>query len=617
VLLLVGPGGARVVEAAADPLAQGTTPKISLAGFTVFGRPLEQTQPMPSVTCIELDSTQHTFTFELTDGSGGELLEEAFSYILVGLDPSWSHPTRQRYIRYTNVAPGSYTFRFRPTDGLDATGALEQAVTVVVAPHLWQTWWFRSGVLLLLAGVVWTLHRARLHSIRDQKRQLEHLVRQRTEELEGQHRQVQRQEEHLHLINGIVKSINAQIEFEDMLQEILEGVGFVQGAELAFALVRRSTTGLFDAKASVGWEIDDPGLSSLSETDIEQRYLADTEQVTEGVFRGPVDTDSGVFETGLQGRVTRAILVMRIDDGQGVAGYLVFSNTQDDQAFAALDPVSISDLREHVTFAFLKVNMLQELKLLNEKKDEFLGIAAHDLRSPLAGVLTYVDLLIRFLDDPDRNRRPFRKFLGNVKVMTEQMRAMVEDLLDVAAIETGRLELHLEQAKMHELVAECCRVNQEKAAAKQIELTVEQGIDEVEVCVDPARIAEVFDNLVSNAIKFTQVGGSVRIKCVTSDDEVSTNIIDNGQGLATTEIEQVFSGKRLSARPTAGETSTGLGLVIVKKIVELHQGKVWAQSRKGEGSTFSFSLPLQAKPQHPQLGRHAGTGGQGRAPTPG
>lgn len=482
--------------------------------------------------------------------------------------------------------------------GLSVCAAQEAGGAGIEAPVVWQTWWFQGCVLLVVAGGLYAWHKARLHVVETQKRQLESLAMERTQELEQQHRQVKRQEEHLHLINGIVKSINAQLEFEDMLQEILEGVGFVQGAELALAFVRRGKTDKYDAKAGVGWEISDPGLTGLSAKDIRLRYLQGTEEVTEGVYRGPVDdTTSAVIEAELLGRMSRAILVIRIDDEEGVAGYLVFSNTEDDEAFALIDEASISDLREHVTFAFLKANMLQELTLLNEKKNEFLGIAAHDLRSPLAGVLTYIDLLLRFLDEPEKTRRPFRKFLENVRVMTEQMRSMVDDLLDVAAIESGRLELRLEQARLRDLLVECCRINQEKAAAKDIELVVENQENDVEVLVDSARIAEVFDNLVSNAIKFTSPGGSVKIQCVVNDDEVSTNVVDTGQGLDDSEIPQVFSGKRLSARPTAGEPSTGLGLVIVKKIVELHQGRVWAQSRKGEGSTFSFALPRIPHPE--------------------
>ncbi len=109
--------------------------------------------------------------------------------------------------------------------------------------------------------------------------------------------------------------------------------------------------------------------------------------------------------------------------------------------------------------------------------------------------------------------------------------------------------------------------------------------------MDRVRVAEVVDNLVSNALKFTWPGGRVRVFCEQRNGEVVTHVQDTGQGLESDELEWVFSGKKLSAQPTGGESSTGLGLVIVRKIVELHRGRAWVESKKGEGSRFSFSLP--------------------------
>lgn len=123
--------------------------------------------------------------------------------------------------------------------------------------------------------------------------------------------------------------------------------------------------------------------------------------------------------------------------------------------------------------------------------------------------------------------------------------------------------------------------------------------------IDRERVVEVVDNLVGNAIKYTQPGGTVRVFCEVNNNEVVTNVQDTGQGLYEDEIHIVFDGlRRLSATPTAGESTTGLGLAIVRKIVELHGGRVWARSKKGEGSTFSFSIPVQNSP-HPAPGSSA------------
>jgi two-component system sensor histidine kinase/response regulator len=231
-----------------------------------------------------------------------------------------------------------------------------------------------------------------------------------------------------------------------------------------------------------------------------------------------------------------------------------------------------------------------ELSELNKKKNEFLGIAAHDLRSPLACISSFSDLLLRFLEEDRRDPALWKRFLGNIRSTSKQMSGLVDSLLDVTAIESGRLELDILRMKLNELLQECETLHSESANAKSINLTIEASNDEVEVETDKMRIGEVLDNLVGNAIKFTHPEGKVRVSSETNESEVVISVADTGQGLNDSELGRVFTGKKLSARPTGGETSTGLGLVIVKKILELHGSRIWIESKKGVGTTFHFSL---------------------------
>ena len=232
-----------------------------------------------------------------------------------------------------------------------------------------------------------------------------------------------------------------------------------------------------------------------------------------------------------------------------------------------------------------------ELRRLNAKKNEFLGIAAHDLRSPLGGITGTVDLLLSFLDQDRRDEALWRKFLGNVRTTAEHMRTLVGDLLDVSAIESGRVVLRLDRCPMAELLEEREPIHAQTAQRKNIELVVDRTGAGADVLADRVRIGEVLDNLMSNAVKYTSPGGRVRVRCESANGEVVTHVEDSGQGLAPDELARVWDGVKLSPRPTGGETSTGLGLVIVKKLVELHDGRIWAESEEGKGSTFSFSLP--------------------------
>ncbi len=232
-----------------------------------------------------------------------------------------------------------------------------------------------------------------------------------------------------------------------------------------------------------------------------------------------------------------------------------------------------------------------ELRRLNEKKNEFLGIAAHDLRSPLGGITGFVDLLLGFLDQDRMDKELWRKFLGNVRATAEHMRTLVGDLLDVSAIESGKVRLRVAPCPMTELLEEQEPVQERAARGKDIELVIDKNQAGADVLADRVRIGEVLDNLISNALKFTRPGGLVRVSCEPSGGELLTHVEDSGQGLEPEELARIWSGAKLSPRPTGGETSTGLGLVIVKKLVELHGGRIWAESEKDRGSTFSFSLP--------------------------
>ncbi len=232
-----------------------------------------------------------------------------------------------------------------------------------------------------------------------------------------------------------------------------------------------------------------------------------------------------------------------------------------------------------------------ELRRLNEKKNEFLGIAAHDLRSPLGGITGTVDLLLGFLDQDRRDEALWRRFLGNVRTTAEHMRTLVGDLLDVSAIESGKVELRIDRCPMTELLEEQAPIHAQAARKKDIELVIDSDGAGADVLADRVRIGEVLDNLMSNALKYTRPGGHVRVRCESTGGEVVTHVEDSGQGLAPDELARIWDGVRLSPRPTGGETSTGLGLVIVKKLVELHDGRIWAESEEGRGSTFSFSLP--------------------------
>jgi signal transduction histidine kinase len=244
----------------------------------------------------------------------------------------------------------------------------------------------------------------------------------------------------------------------------------------------------------------------------------------------------------------------------------------------------------------------EELQKANHLKNEFLGIAAHDLRNPLNAIVGYADLMredvIRGILKPDHLHD-----LAQIVKSSRDMAALIEDLLNVSAIESGDLKLREHPADLIVLLENCIEKCKREAARKNIRVEFKPDVRECMVYCDAIKINEVVDNLLSNAVKFTFTGGAVALVTETMPQHVHIHVQDGGPGLKDSDFQFLFSSfKKLSARPTGGESSTGLGLAIVKKIVELHGGRVWAVNRPDAGAQFSFSLERSANRQSPAAG---------------
>lgn len=234
----------------------------------------------------------------------------------------------------------------------------------------------------------------------------------------------------------------------------------------------------------------------------------------------------------------------------------------------------------------------EELHRLYDKQNEFMGIVAHDLRSPLSAIVNVQSMMSEEIDGNSIDRDEWKENLAMINRAATRMVVLINDLLDISAIESGKLTLQLQDTQLGSLVEECSRIHVRSAVQKKIEVSVESRTDLPLVRIDKRRIAEVIDNLLSNAIKFTFPGGRVCLTYEIVEQEVAVHVEDTGQGLTEQDLKELFAGfKKLSSQPTGGESSTGLGLVIVKKIVELHGGRVRAKSTRGLGTTFTFTLP--------------------------
>jgi signal transduction histidine kinase len=249
----------------------------------------------------------------------------------------------------------------------------------------------------------------------------------------------------------------------------------------------------------------------------------------------------------------------------------------------------------------LLINKLKEqrrkLKLLNnelqvaiKEKNEFVGIAAHDLRSPINIIFSYAELL---LDAENINLTKKQvSFVEIIRKTSGKMVLLLKDTLDFTKIESGSLMLNKQPydylVTVREIIDETTLFSQRK----NISIDFECSDNKIMLNIDRKRIEQVFQNLLSNAIKFSKLNTRIIIKVYKLEGMVQTDVIDQGIGIKEEELEHIFKPFVItSSKPTAGEDSSGLGLAIVKKLVEAHGGSVSVNSKLNIGTTFSFVLP--------------------------
>jgi two-component system, sensor histidine kinase and response regulator len=233
-----------------------------------------------------------------------------------------------------------------------------------------------------------------------------------------------------------------------------------------------------------------------------------------------------------------------------------------------------------------------ELETLNQEKTRFLGIAAHDLRNPLTTIYTAADLITEELKN--KTSAETMEFLEMIKQSSKFMHDLLEELLDVTVIDSGKLSLHLEPVNLIELIRNNVSLNRVIAGRKQITVEFHSANDLPVFHLDRKNIEQVLNNLISNAIKYSYPQSRVEISATCENNNLVISVRDQGQGIPPSEMDKLFKPfSRTSVKTTSGESSTGLGLVIVRKIVEAHKGRVWAKSQVKKGTTFYVSIPLQ------------------------
>ncbi|OGE77726.1 MAG: hypothetical protein A2751_01560 [Candidatus Doudnabacteria bacterium RIFCSPHIGHO2_01_FULL_46_14] len=249
--------------------------------------------------------------------------------------------------------------------------------------------------------------------------------------------------------------------------------------------------------------------------------------------------------------------------------------------------IKTGDEIEELGTAFNK--MTAGLKRLEELKEEFVFVAAHELRTPVTAIKGYLSMVMD--GDAGPVSAEVKEMIGQVNVANARLVQLVEDLLAVARSEAGRLSIQVGKVKIDEQIREALKELLPLAKQKKIELVYNDDKALADVSADSARLREVLINLIGNAIKYTPGPGTVMISHEILSEEVITHIKDTGLGISPEAQKKLFEKfYRVQTAETANISGTGLGLFIVKEIVEKMNGRIWVKSTPAKGSVFSFAL---------------------------
>ncbi len=424
---------------------------------------------------------------------------------------------------------------------------------------------------------------------------LEQQVKERTAELA-------QSVEELRALGDVSQAVNSTIDLETVLSTIVAKAVQLSGTEAGAIYVFDAASQEFRLRATYG--MDDAIIAELRDRHVQigESAIGEAARQRLPVQISDVQNDQSALVLDVIVRAGfRALLTVPLLGADRIVGALVVRRREPGafpqhtvellQTFAAQSVLAIENAN-----LFTEVEeKSHQLEMASQHKSQFLANMSHELRTPLNAVLGYTELI---LDDvygemPEKARVVLDRIQRNGK----HLLGLINDVLDLSKIEAGQLTLALAAYSMGEVVASVHSAVESLAREKHIALKIELASDLPPAHGDGRKLTQVLLNLVGNAIKFTDEG-EVAIKALAANGSITVSVRDSGPGITEVDQAKIFQEfQQADSAITREKGGTGLGLTISKRIVELHGGRIWVESRPGEGSTFSFTLPVTVEQQ--------------------
>jgi signal transduction histidine kinase len=406
---------------------------------------------------------------------------------------------------------------------------------------------------------------------------------------------LQKRIEELTMLQLIDRQLNATLDYHEVMQQTLEwGLRITEVATGLIAALQEEEDGT-------------RGLRFLAHKGFpEDLFRRHSEEELWPISKGFIGQTMRNGETQIIDDVTqepditpilpdmRSLMTFPIKRENRVTGLIALASSET-ESFTPEHVESVGRLVDHAAIAIENARLFQQVQLANQAKTEFVSFVSHELKQPMTSMKGYIDLMFKGIGGEVSEQQ--KQFLEVIRSNVERMGRIVRDLLDISRIESGRLKLEMGQVVPEEIVIEAVRAFEKEIEAKNQELKVDMEPDLGVVWGDKGRLIQVLTNLVSNANKYTPEGGEITLRVGhwsdNGKDYVRWSVVDTGIGMTQEEQDRLFTKYFRSDNPLVRNVKgTGLGLVITRSIVEMHDGELWVESEHEEGSTFSFTIPI-------------------------
>ncbi|HKW12365.1 MAG TPA: ATP-binding protein [Gemmatimonadaceae bacterium] len=389
--------------------------------------------------------------------------------------------------------------------------------------------------------------------------------------------------------------LSASLEFEDVLQavadcatpmlgdacwvDVLDGTKFVRcvaNGEASESNGRAALSG-----EGLTWDSLSPAVDAI------RRGRSELVEAVDDAWLGAHEEHAGDL-TSWRRRGVHSLLAVPLMIGERTFGAVTVLAWDGRPPYGADARALAEKFAAHASLALENARLYREARRATEGRDQVLGVVSHDLRNPISAIAMCASAL---RDEWGKDAAERESLLTTIVQSTEWMNRLIQDLLDVASIEAGRLSLERHRESVASLVAQALRMFELEAERRNIRVTTNAaGLPPVNV--DASRIVQVLGNLVRNALKFTPDGGQITVVGEAQAGNVVFSVTDTGPGIPLADQPRVFD-RYWQSRRTANKRGTGLGLSIARGIVEAHGGRMWLESTPGAGASFSFSVPAE------------------------